>query len=199
LENCRAVTSKTVEDEANVTLDKVVMNTIKEVGLDSDEIFDDLSIIIDDCERKLNDNLKMIDRLAINEEIKREKAEEVMEIYVSYANKYRRSKPYTTTWSLSHKFRSVVSDIRKIEESKLKEIQRRIDEKGGIAGINDIEIVSEAVALKEERFPRNIFYIASNDQHIAGGHLEPWSEIRRELENKFSTLPRFPEEILKEM
>lgn len=196
---CRVITSKTVEDEASDSLNKAIMNTIEEIGLKNDEIMDEISIIYDDCERKLNDNLKMIDRLSVDEETKQRKSEEVMEIYVSISNKYSSKVNIPKTWSLSPKYKSVAKEIRKMEEQKFKKIQKRIEEKGGIGGIVDAEIVAEAAALKEDRFSEDIFYIASLDRDIAGGHVEPWSDIRSEFENRFSIFPRFPEEILGEI
>ncbi len=140
----------------------------------------------------------MVDRLAVNESIRQEKISEVAEIYANYADKYDRIKSYIKTWSHIPKYKGVAIDIRRMEEDKMKEAQKRIDEKGGIVGMNDIDIITDALSLKEERFSEDIiFYLASNDQHIAGGHVKPWSEIRRDFESKFSILPRFPDEILR--
>lgn len=199
-DGCCVITSRTVENEAVDTLDTAIRNTIEDAGLNYEENIDELSIITDDCERKLNKNLEKVDRLAVNQSIRQEKVTEVAEIYDFYAKKYDRVGSNVRTWSHTPKLKGLAIGIRKMEKEKLREVQKRIDEKGGIVGINDVEIVADALALKEERFSEDIIlYLSSNDQHIAGGFVEPWNEIRRDFESNFSILPRFPDEVLSEI
>lgn len=191
--NCCTITSKTVEDEATDKLEKAIMNAIK----DREDI-DEISVILDDCERKLNDNLKLIDRLAVDEEIKKKRVQEVMQIYISINSKYDSSN-YTIAWSYSPRFKGIAKDITQKQKEDFDKIKERIEEKKGVGGLTDAEIVADAISLQEKRFPNSTLYLASNDKDIAGGDVEPWSEVRREFTNKFPILPLTPEEILGEI
>jgi hypothetical protein len=109
--------------------------------------------------------------------------------------KHRPSRP-PKTWAYSPQLKGLAKDINRIQQEQYEKEREKLEEKPIIPDIIDIEILADAITLKEIRFKREKFFLASLDRTFCG-YSKPWSDIREEIWEKFNIAGDTPKEILK--
>lgn len=186
------ITSYTVEEQAENKLAKALKDTILEcVGnlklVDKD--YKTYSIILDKVERNFRENIRLLDRLATNlVRVRNIKTQEVFPMYSELAGD-RPSK----AWTFTPKLKQVAKQVTKIQWGRYLD---GLKWKGLIPDETDMEILSEAIYLKRERFSQHIFFLVSSDKHFSGSSKEPWNIIPKRIKTQFQIFCNYPNEII---
>lgn len=187
------ITSYTVEEQAENKLEKALKDTIEEsIGTQKLTDMDRqiYSTIMDKVERNFRENVRVLDRLATNlEEVRKVKTEEVLPMYSNIAED-RPTAPYT----FGSKLKRVTKQVAVLQQ---KRYYSGLRWKEIIPDEIDMEIISEAVCLKRNRFSNDTFFLASTDKHFSGSSMEPWKMIPPRINDQFQIDCAYPNEILK--
>jgi hypothetical protein len=186
------ITSHTVEEQTEHRLEKALKDTIEECMGDRkliDEDYERFSTILDKTERKLRENVRSLDRLAtLLTQVRQIKTLEVLPMYGELA---KDSPP--RAWTFTPKLKPIAIEVTEIQwrryanSLKYKEI---------IPDEIDMEVLSEAIILKRERFPSNEFFITSADKHFSGSSKDPWNRIPIRIKEQFKISCCHPNEII---
>jgi hypothetical protein len=186
------ITSYTVEEQAKHKVEKGLKDTIVErIGTRylTDMDREMYSTILDKVERNFKANIRVLDILSTNlKEVRKIKTEEVLPMYGEIAEDIP-----PRTWSLTKKFKPVAKYIDRMQIGryyaglKWKEI---------IPEESDLEILSEAICLKRNRFTADNFFVASSDKHFSGSSKDPWDKIPLRINELFKISCLYPHEII---
>jgi hypothetical protein len=186
------ITSYTVEEQAESKLETALKDTIEEsIGTKelTDMDRDVYSTILDKVERNFRANIRVLDRLATNpEDVRKTKTEEVLPMYGEIAA----DRP-STAWTLDPKLWWVTREVNKIQ---WKRFSAGLKWKEIIPDPIDMEILSEAIYLKRNRFPEDAFFLASTDKHFSGSSIEPWKLIPPRINKQFQINCAYPKTIM---
>jgi hypothetical protein len=193
------ITSITVERQAERTLEIALKRTIDDEGalsIDKTTTFEPVSTIFDVVQRNLNYNIESLDRLKTDrQETDKIASEEIYPLYYElYKTKFKEIKPFKP-YTESPIYKRLASTIYLESRRRFDKTMTQLDRKSIVPDDVDIQILSDAVFLKRNRFKKAIFYIASLDNHFCGKK-DPYTSIPIEIEKKFEIKCRLPNEIL---
>jgi len=186
------IISYTVEEQAERRLEKALKDTIQECIGDRkliDEDYETFSVILDKVGRNFKENIRCLDRLATSlEQVREVKAVEVLPMYGELAGE----RP-PVAWTYTPRLKPVAITVTRLQWERY------------LAGLRwkeiipdeiDMEILSEAICLKRERFSGHRFFLASLDKHFSGSPREPWNQIPIKIEEQFQIFCNYPNEII---
>lgn len=190
------ITTFTIEEQANKVLEKALLDVM---GTDKhtktiDE-FRNYALILDAIQRMYSENISVMDRLSTDKkEVDKIEEEEVYPMYEELDAGVR-EKP-EKTFSSSPKYKGLARDINRRTYSKYKSTLRYLEKKSIIPDYYDRIILSEAIFLKKNRFPQQIFYLSSLDNHFCGFKY-PFKKIPEKNKELFDIECFSPSEIMR--
>ncbi|MBI5252873.1 MAG: hypothetical protein HY930_00520 [Euryarchaeota archaeon] len=190
------VTTYTVENQASKKIEKAILDQIKIETQDirqNREKYKTYSQLLDTIQRKFSDNIRLMDRLRIDEE----GVEDILnnEVNLMYAKLLKDAEtPPEKTWSESPRFRGVAIEITKSTWKRHTRTIEELQRKSIFPDPTDRRILSEAIYLRKFRFKDTRFFLVSCDNHFCGMR-PPYNEIPREIERKFNIKCLLPERL----
>lgn len=186
------IVSYTVEEQAESRLDKALKDTIQDCMGDRkliDKDYERFSIILDKVERNFRENIQHLDRLASRlEQVREVKTIEVLPMYGELAEDLP-----PKAWTYTPKLKPVARQVTKIQWERYLD---GLKWKAIVPDELDMEILSEAICLKRERFSAHVFFLASADKHFSGSSKEPWNRIPMRIKEQFQISCNYPNEII---
>jgi len=186
------IISYTVEEQAERRLDKALKDTIEECMGDRkliDADYKTFSAILDKVGRNFKENVQCLDRLATSlEQVRDVKTREVLPMYGDLAGE----RP-PIAWTYNPPLKTIAIQVTKLQWKRYLDGLRW---KEIIPDEIDMEILSEAICIKRDRFSGFRFFLASIDKHFSGSPKEPWNQIPIKIEDQFQVLCNYPNEII---
>ncbi len=191
------ITTYTVEEQAGDRIEKAILDELKMEKEDirkDKEKFRIYSNLLDIIQRKFIENIRLMDRLYVDESKKLEILQnEVTPMYRGLLQKAIQRPEWT--WSDSPLFKRLAIGLSKYERKKHDLKLKKLEDKSIIPDLTDQHILSEAIYLKRTRFPDYKFCIASCDNHFSG-FKEPYEGIPREIEERFGIICDLPANLI---
>ncbi len=178
------ITTVTIEEQANKKLEKAILDELKDkIGKIDKEKFKNYTTLFDSIQRKFIDNIRLMDRLHVDENTTQQIMEKEVNPMYSELSK-EETLPPEPVWALSFKFKQLARDITRMQKKQHMKKMDKLKEKSIIPDPTDKLILSEAIYLKRGRFKNYDMYLVSLDKHFSG-FANPYEEIPKRIEEKF--------------
>lgn len=192
----KCITTLSIEEQANKVLEKALLDVMElEKRPDTVEEFRKYSTILDAVQRMYIENISFMDRLSTHKDTIAEIEDN--EVYPMYdrLNANIREKP-PKAYAVSNKFKGLARDINRDLMDEHRKKLDKLKEKSIMPDSKDRIILSEAIYLKRERFPRDTFYLSSLDNHFCG-FKSPFTQIPEKIKEIFSITCLSPQRIIR--